>query len=1118
MSTGPLQRFDAEAVRQALAELRDNRETFSERTYTLLAALVEEQGNLLESGGTSRHTEDEMRLVSVMFIDVVDSTEMARTMGAENWRRFIQELHRRHAQAITQWGGEIGQYLGDGLLCYFGARRSRSNDAGRAVGCGLELQRIVQTYLDDLNKDKTERETRIKTSVRIGITTGQVLVGSVGNEEKGDRLAIGDTTNLAARLQNICPPGGILVDTETYRRTRTDFAYRTMPPQLIKGFPEPIANYAVVGEIIRAQGAFTNITIGNVPVPFVGRNTIMHMLTTAILRVSLNNTFESVALYGDSGIGKSRVLQEVGNISAAAHFLQLRAIGQYEHQQTPYGFLREALANLCGISSGEGRNVTEQKIIAYAQANWKDTDTTSETMTAATATIGYLAGYGFEQSAYIQPIHRNRAQQMDAHVMRMVRRWLRSVANDKPLMLLVDNWQWLDDKSRELLRELYQNDGGLFVVIAGRLDGGQPKPLIEGNGHLALTLERLSDDDVRDMVDGITARAGQLPDMVMQPVTQRSQGNPLFVEEFLRMLFDNRVLYQDSNDMWHIDTRKYHAISENLPTGLWGVFQARLDDLTPAARRVVMVASVVGQTFWASSIAVVVNYGVHEAIEELVRKGIITERNESRFPHDDEYTFRNNMYYEVAYNMMTHAVRVAYHRQVAAWILAQLDRTEVSDMLVQLAQHYAQGNLYRESMRAYVVAAQYHLDNGRLQEALHIAEQGQRVGRDLTREEALPPSARLWGLKARAAYLRRHYAEAVANSQATLRLLGELEPSQLVPERVQAAVTLGVSHMSLGAYDEALAALTQAHHDATTYANAVTDSERANVLRSFGQLSWAQGMLQQGNLYIRRSLEAAEASGSQRAITASRSMQGRILVDWGDMAEALRIFESLQGINRTAGDVLYQIIDLRMIATIYESVFAFDHSLKAIEQAEELSSRMNYEAPMLNMKRGLALIGMGRHTEGMAALRKAESYDYVNLYERNLLQLAVIKGLTLSGEFTECYQRAQTFTEEVKTTNPVLYGRGLLWLGIAEHALKTGNAVQTLTWALDNEVTFGGRYVWLCHYALSLYTDAEEKRVYHRRRAEATLEGLAESFSARPELQRIIQMPIAQRYLAKISP
>lgn len=1118
--TKPLNPEPIDRVQRAIEELTLNRDSFSEESYRQILVLLYKQLGELQGDAAMTppvplpavRPDDELRLVSVMFIDVVDSTEMIRQMGAENWRRFINELHRRLSPSIEQWGGEIGQFLGDGILCYFGSRQSRGNDATRAVSCALELQNVARQYMPQVEKLNSENDGDSHSDLmRIGITTGRVLVGSVGNEEKGDRLAIGDTTNLAARLQSICPPGGVLVDIETYRRTRNEFTYKTMPAQKIKGFPEPIANYAVIGEVIKNTGKLSSTTIGNIPIPFVGREPLIDKIMDSLYRVERNDSFESVTLYGDNGVGKSRVLQECSISSVTNAFLVLRAVAQYESQQTPYSLLRDVLANLCDLSDSSSAQESETRLLAYAKRHWPDVP--ENVGEAATAVVGYLAGYGFHNSAYTQPIHRSAVQQNSPIMLRMVRQWFRGVANERPIFIIVDNLQWLDDESVALLQDLYYHDGGMMILAAGRSGGEAPPPLFEGNGHLIETLERLSDQAVRDMVTGVTGAIGELPGTMMTQIVQRAQGNPLFVEEFLRMLFDNGVFYQDNIGSWKIDTFTYHDISERLPTGLWGIFQARLDDLTLLARRLVMVASVVGQNFWESSVSVVLNFDAHDAIEELLAKGIIIKRNESRFDYDDEYTFRNNMYYEVAYNMITYALRVAYHRQVAAWLLAHMEKAP--DLLVQLAQQYSHGNLPLEAIRTYVAAAEQQLIQGRLTDAMQIIEQGQQVSRQLSREDALPPVCRLWVLKGRVAYSRRHYAEAVANSDTALNLMKELPTDSLVQERIAAGVTLGAAHTGLGAYDEALEALTQAYQ--LLNVNEVSLIERATVLRSFGMLSWAQGRLQQANLYQRQALEIAEASQDKRSITASRSMLGRIMLDRGDLANALRMFEQVHETNTMNESVLYQMIDLQLIASIYRDVFAFDMALQVLQQAEELSQRVNYDTPLINMGQALAYIGIGRKEQGLEMLRLAEDYEHVNVYDHYDMQLSLVKGLILAGEFAEGEERAQFFIERVKSHNPVLYGRGLMWLGVAEHNLGRPNAAQTLRWALDNEITYGGRYVWSCHYMLADVLPAEEKRAYHQRQAQFGLDSLAESFAHRPDLQRIIKMSIARRHLADIT-
>ena len=193
-----------ERLKQALAEMRNQKEVFSEVTFAqVVMVLLEKLRRLQTILPIENAAADEIRLVTVMFIDVKDSTEMAQSMDTSDWKGIIAATHERIADVVSQWDGQIGQYLGDGVLCFFGAQRSRGDDAPHAVACALQIQTVLGLYAETI----LERY-KIEFGVRIGISTGRVVVGMIGSQtSRQELLALGPATNLAARLQGISPCG-----------------------------------------------------------------------------------------------------------------------------------------------------------------------------------------------------------------------------------------------------------------------------------------------------------------------------------------------------------------------------------------------------------------------------------------------------------------------------------------------------------------------------------------------------------------------------------------------------------------------------------------------------------------------------------------------------------------------------------------------------------------------------------------------------------------------------------------------------------------------------------------------------------------------------------------------
>lgn len=1084
-------------VRRALQEIAATPDALSREATTQILIALYERLRRLQTDRPTNDTppEDEIRLVTVMFVDVVGATHMAEQLGDEAWRLLIREAHRRLADTVGRWDGEVGQYLGDGMLCYFGARRSQGNDAARAVACALAMQARMAEYSARVqNTHKLEH-----FAVRIGIGTGRAVVGAFGDPDQSTTLAVGSTTNLAARLQALAPPGEIVIDTETYLRVQTEFHTVEQDAVPLKGFRQPVRYYRVAAQRQQTLTHFTTDHIADIPIPFTGRREIYDQLLDIMQQVKPAAGFRAATLYGDIGLGKSRLLQEIAHSPPASRFCTLRMAGHYERRENAFSLLRDLLFTACDLAQTTTESAAEERILNWTRARWHS----SADPDAAAAVVGYVAGYNFTDSPYTRTLYSNPMNRNHEVIHRAVLSWLAGVAGAQPLLLLVDNLQWADAQSLDLLTALCEAEVGTVLIAAARPDFQAPAYMRGVSHHIRFYLPPLTPDDTQQLIDALLRRVDNVSDDLRASISQRAEGNPLFVEEFMRMLFDNRVLERNPNSQrWTVNSFRYRTLESDLPNGLLGVFQARLDDLSPPVRRAVQIAAVIGQTFWEGAVRALMNEtSAADRIAELVSRGIVVEQPQSAFEGEREYTFRNTLYHEVAYSMLPRTNRVTYHQQVARWLA---DHTPAKpQMLGVLAGHYLHGDMPLDALRTYTEAAEYQLESGQLTEAFSMYDSGlEAIPAVAVRQDALPYVSRLWLVQARAAHARRRYSEATAASATVLMLMDELPDDMMLNERMLASVTLSNAHTNLGNYYQAHEALQKAERYLTA-----DPMHQAWVKRAFGLLFWSRGDMNKAVQYQREALSAAEHSGSTREIAATLSMLGRIMLDKGNFSSALDYMERVLEINRQAESLLYQVADLRLIAGVLRRLFAYDRALATLDVAEALADQMRYEVPMIQANRGLALIGKGDHAAGVALLHKANENTHLNTHDHGQIKLSHIRGLAQAGAYEACIEAAQPFLEKMQAHSRVLYGRGLLWYGVALHHTGDENAVPTLRGALESELRYGGRDLWLCYYALGLALPDATAAAHHRNRAQEVLDAIAISLYRRPELATVVTDP-----------
>jgi len=1082
-------------LRAALTEVFAQRRLFSDETYTQVVLALYDRMRMLQTHSDEYSLSpvaeyDEIRLVTVMFIDVVDSTEIVsrQRVDAEDWKKIIRDAHSRLRSVLRSWDGEVGQYLGDGLLCFFGAHRSREDDAVRAVYCALSSQDAIAEYAA-----RIRQQYGIDFAVRIGMSTGRVVVGLMGDEDKKEILTVGTPTNLASRLQGMCDPGKILIDAATNQRVHYHFITQARPIAQIKGFEAPVESFVVLGRQRSAQPSLNRIL--GIRTPFVGRERELENLRGLARQGQNTQTFQVVTIYGDVGLGKSRLLHE---IVADMPFTRINMSGNFIKRQNSYNLLHDLLAGLCDLKDDTPSEVAEQRIVQQICENWSDPDAE-----VTAHMMGFLAGYGFKESPHVRAFKFGKTRKKQA-AYAWIAKWFQSLVQPSGLLIAVDNLQWADTESLGLLEYLVNVLGKQPGMLIG---AARPEFLENDSGYMAnvdrrviVSLEQLSESSITEMIDVILRQVDQIPPQLPTLISERAQGNPLFVEEFFHMLLDNNIFEASADGGWKINRFLYATLTSRLlPNSLLALLQARLDELPATTRRVVQVASVMGQTFWKNVVMKITGLETIQAeLEDLENRGIIVQEHISNFEQDEEYTFRHMLYREVAYSMLTRPNRQTYHRQVAAWLSSQVKARP--DYLGMLAHHFTQGGQHRESLSAYLMAAEERIQRGLMSEVLQMVESGLSAAREVQRDFALPRASKLWMLQGRALESLDRFEEASAASQTALMLMEEIPLNELIEERVIAARTLGSALLSVGRFDEAFQALRNAH----SLLPKENIRQHAAVMRTFGTLFRYRGQLNESLAYQQQALTLAQESGDSREIAQSLALMGLITVEKGDFATALAYSEKVLAMNRHDGNLYYQILDLSNMASIYRCLFDYETALRLCAEVDALEAHIQYQDPLARINRGLCLIALGERDEGLKLLQKVATPYYQSVSTRWRVQLALIMGLALVREYEACQETATTLITDTQQRNPIFYGRALLWLGVAQHALQNPQAQTTLMAATDKEIHFGGRDAWLCYYALgSASPDALESRNYHQQ-ALNILQAIYSSLYRYPQLQASI--------------
>jgi len=620
----------------------------------------------------------ERKQVTVLFCDLAGSTAMAERLDPEEYGDVLDQYLELAVREIYRFEGMVTQLAGDGFMALFGAPVAHEDAPQRAIRAAL----AIDAALAGLNALLAERGLELRA--RIGINTGPVVVGTVGNDLKMDYTAIGDTTNLAARLESLATPGTIVVSEATHRLVRGFFEVRPTGPLAVRGKSLPVIAYEVVGE---STGA-TPIAIAAARglTPLVGRDDELAQLDACYRRLD-GGLAQVVAIVGQAGLGKSRLLYEfrrrLDDEGAAFFEGRCAALGQ----TVPYFAFLTMLKQHFGLVPGESVEA------ACAKVACKLGDAPAEKAENEYPALSRMLGLLRDDR------DAPAAEELTRETFEAVTRLLLGESERVPVVVVIEDLHWIDDASRELLETLVARlaHARIMVVVTHR-----PEDRAAWRTRAALTqlvLRRLDDDDVRHIVRAVAG--GPLPDTLENLLIGKAEGSPFCAEEITRALVEEGYLVPNGGA-----PRVTRPVEEiRIPGTVQEVIAARLDRLGAEAKHVVQVAAVLGRQFRAAELARVLDdeaVAVGRALAELEHRGIVHRKSALA---SDEYRFGESLTQEVAYESLLLKQRRQLHERIGLLLESQPgDRSAERSALV--AHHFARSENRPKAIEALLRAGE----------------------------------------------------------------------------------------------------------------------------------------------------------------------------------------------------------------------------------------------------------------------------------------------------------------------------------------------------------------------------------------------------------------------------
>ncbi len=629
--------------------------------------------------------EGERKPVTILFADIVGSTAKAEMMDPEDWSEILTGAHQRVADAIYQYEGTIAQLLGDGVLAFFGAPIAHEDDPIRATLAALTLQDNILDYAHLISAGADDFQ------MRVGINSGTVVIGNIGTDLHMEYLAVGDTVNLAARLQSAADPGTILISEETYKRIGSSFEVIDIGSIEVKGKSDPVPAYRLLSAL---SGAREDRGIPGLRSPLIGRGVELTKLHEMVERVRAG-VGGVAGVIGDAGIGKSRLIADLKDSISNDGIAWVEG-GCFSYgSSTPYHLWMNVFHDLVGKETVSHPTEERDRLRHFLMETCPDQAVKTYPFLTTLLSLP-LDG---EADAMIRDLE---GEALKTGIFQAVETVFECIAENQPLVLICEDIHWADATSLELVQQLLALPSRVSILLIcvlrpekdhrswelwENIAASSPPHLLQ------LWLEPLPDLDCQEFIQTLLPGTEGL-EKLEKRVLDQAEGNPFYIEEIIRTLIDTKVLVAGGDgEGWRL-TKEIREIP--IPNTLQGILLARMDRLFDEARRVLQVAAVIGRRFEPGLM------GELTPFPESIREECYKTLEDKEFIHysekegKKEWVFKHALTQEVAYETLLKRSRRELHGRVGESLEA-IHGESLEEEIERLADHFYLGEVWEKA-------------------------------------------------------------------------------------------------------------------------------------------------------------------------------------------------------------------------------------------------------------------------------------------------------------------------------------------------------------------------------------------------------------------------------------
>jgi class 3 adenylate cyclase/predicted ATPase len=624
--------------------------------------------------------EGERKQVTVLFADMKGSMELFADRDPEEARKILDPILEHMMEAVHRYEGTVNQVMGDGIMALFGAPLAHEDHAVRACYSALRMQESVKKYAVEIQRAKG-----IPIQIRVGLNSGEVVVRSIGSDLKMDYTAVGQTTHLAARMEQMAMPGSVLMTADTLTLTEGFVQVKPLGPVNVKGLNDPIEVYEITGAgPVRSRlqaAAARGLT------RFVGRSAEFETLCQALERAGAGRG-QVVALVGEPGVGKSRLFWEFTHSRRTVDWLILESGSVSYGKATPYLPLIDLLKAYFKITDRDDQREIREKVTGKLLTLDKSLEPTLPAFLTLldVAVEDPSAGSGLATWQNLDPPQR-RQRTLDA-----VKRVLLKESQVQPLLVVIEDLHWIDSETQALLDSLIESLPAARLLLLVNYRPEYQHGWGSKTYYSQLRIDPLPPESASELLHALLGEDANL-DRLKQLLIERTEGNPFFIEESVRTLVETKLLAGERGSYRLVQPIE----GTQVPVTVQAVLAARIDRLPPEEKRLLQSAAVIGK-----DVPLPLLQTIADQREEELRRGLTRLQaaeflyETSLFP-DPEYTFKHALTHEVAYGSLLQERRRVLHIQIVE-AMERLYPDRMSEHVELLAHHASRGELWEKAV------------------------------------------------------------------------------------------------------------------------------------------------------------------------------------------------------------------------------------------------------------------------------------------------------------------------------------------------------------------------------------------------------------------------------------